>query len=768
MTGPLRPACLDWSQGDPRAAYFGDVYFSSAGGLAETCHVFLDGNALAARFCAARTESNKLLKSYNYKEYLKQNITHNPPAGIAPGFTLVETGFGTGLNWLAAMTLWAGSAPTTAPAGPAWLHVVSVEKHPFTLTDLTRAHQRLLAGWPTAGAAPARPPSALPRLATPAAHAQASAVASALQARWPALVPGFHRLVFPEWQATLTLFFGDVADFLPRLVARADAWCLDGFAPGRNPAMWTPALYAGMAARSHAGTTLATFTAAGHVRRGLAAAGFTVRKAPGFGRKREMLAGVFAPAGADSTRGAAADAASRPTPLPHEEANVAAGAASAAMTTTETAPTIPLPDIRPTPPWLARPPLPAARRNARRAVVIGAGIAGAATAARLALRGWVVTVLDAGDGPGAPDWTAASGNPAAILYPKLAPAALADDHFQQQAYLFTLRELAALPAASSLWQPCGVLQLLAGNQAREGDKLAGHPWDGLLARACTPEDASRIAGIALPCAAQFYPGAGWLDAAGFCRQLLAAPGIRLQVQSPVSRLAQDEDGHWQALAANGQPLASAPVLVLAGGLGMRALPETDGLPLRPVRGQISRLAPSPASAALRTVLCYGGYLSPVLPGGEHCLGATFQPGREDIDERTEDHHENRAGLRQLLPALADSLPVTDTWQGRAALRCQSPDYLPMVGPLADAAVMAEDYAGLADGRVQDYPPLAVRSGLYANLAHGSKGFTNALLSAEVLAAELCGEPAPVSQACLEALHPMRFVIRALRRRKAQR
>ena len=130
----------------------------------------------------------------------------------------------------------------------------------------------------------------------------------------------------------------------------------------------------------------------------------------------------------------------------------------------------------------------------------------------------------------------------------------------------TLVKLAVLPAASGLWQPCGVLQLLAGNQAREGDKLAGHPWDGLLARACTPEDASRIAGIALPCAAQFYPGAGWLDAAGFCRQLLAAPGIRLQVQSPVSRLAQDEDGHWQALATDGRALASAPCKSLSPGV----------------------------------------------------------------------------------------------------------------------------------------------------------------------------------------------------------
>ncbi|MFN3586899.1 MAG: FAD-dependent 5-carboxymethylaminomethyl-2-thiouridine(34) oxidoreductase MnmC, partial [Moraxellaceae bacterium] len=247
--------------------------------------------------------------------------------------------------------------------------------------------------------------------------------------------------------------------------------------------------------------------------------------------------------------------------------------------------------------------------------------------------------------------------------------------------------------------------------------------------------------------------------------LLATPGITLRTEARVAALATDDDGDWLALGAEGTCLASAPVLVLAGGLGMRMLPEARGLPLKPVRGQISRVPPSPASRALRTVLCYGGYLSPLLPGDEHCLGATFQPGREDVVETEEDHRQNRAGLRQLLPALADSLPATSDWQGRAALRCQSPDYLPMVGPLGDVATMAADYAGLADGRVQHYPPLAVRPGLYANLAHGAKGFTNALLSAEILAAELCGEPAPVSRACLDALHPMRFVIRALRRRQ---
>jgi tRNA 5-methylaminomethyl-2-thiouridine biosynthesis bifunctional protein len=658
MTDPLRPARIDWSQGLPFSPDFGDVYFSRDGGEAETRHVFLDGNRLGERFTAL---------------------------GADRPFTLIETGFGTGLNWLCTQALWQQCSRR------GWLHVVSIEKHPLLHADLVRAQ----ACWP--------------------AHA---AFAAVLQARYPEPVPGFHRLVFPELRSTLTLVFADVNDALPRLCAQADAWFLDGFAPSRNPDMWQPALFAQMARLSRQGSTFATFSAAGEVRRGLQAAGFAVEKMPGFGHKREMLRGAF-------TTPREADA------LAQKEKRK---------------------------PWLARPPLPAAYATGRTAFVIGAGVAGAAAARALAQRGWQVSVLDAGGVAGA-----ASGNPAAMVSLQPATGNDALDHFPQQAAVHALRELQALESLD-IWHPCGLLELPATNRRRQADVPPDTCLPASLWQPVSAEAAALHAGMAVPAAAVWQAQSGWLDAQAFCRQLLAHPGIVVHEHANVVAL-ENREGVWRACGAASDVLARAGVVVLANSHGARAFAQAAALPLRIVRGQVSLVAASEASRKLRCVLCARGYVTPALADGRHCLGATFVPDDTGTDTRPGDHEANLAQLREALPALADALPLQDDWQGRAALRCQSPDYLPLAGPLADPAQMARDYAGLRDGKVQDYPPLTVLPGLYATLAHGSRGFTTALLAAEILAAEISGEPAPVSQACLDSLHPMRFVIRELKRNR---
>lgn len=647
MRDALPPASIDWTQGVPFAREFGDVYFSRAGGPAETRHVFLAQSALPQRFTALTDGA---------------------------GFTLVETGFGTGLNFLVTMQAWRQAG------ADGWLHYVSVEKFPLTPVDLARAH----ACWPELGEE-----------------------ASALQRHYPVLVAGFHRLVFPAWRVTLTLFLGDVADFLPRLDARADAWFLDGFAPNRNADMWNDALYQGMARLSRPGATVATFTAAGTVCRGLAKAGFAMEKVPGHGQKREMLRGVL------------------PTPA------LRAGGK----------------------PWLQRPRCKPARREA---CVIGAGIAGSQVAHRLAQRGWHVTVLEQ-----AGVASAGSGNPAAVVYGRLAAPGKALDHFSQAAWLFALRELAQSGETGSAWHPCGLVQLALGNQADLTTTLATRHLPEDLVRPVSAEEASRLAGVAIDHEALFFPGAGWLEARRHCRALLAHPLISIREETRVDALMHQGEG-WRLQLADGGRL-EAPVVVIATAGAATQFAALDELPLRTVRGQVSLVPPSPESAALRTLVCHDGYISPALPGRHHCLGATFQPGTPDIDVRAADHRANRALLAQALPALAATLAPEAEWQGRAALRCQSPDYLPLVGPVADPAEFDRAYAGLRDGKVLEYPELPALPGLYVNVAHGSKGFSQAALAAEILAAEINDEPAPVSHAVLEALHPMRFRVRALRR-----
>lgn len=216
--------------GVPVSTRFDDVYFSRAGGLEEVEYVFLAGTGLPSAW-AGRSS-----------------------------FTVAETGFGTGLNFLATWDLWR----RTGPSGGV-LHYLAIEGFPIRRGTLATV------------LAPFRPIAAL---------------ASRLIARYPRPDPGVHRLWFPEDRVCLTLAIGEAASILPKLDARVDAWFLDGFAPAKNPTMWIPAVLDEVARLAAPGCELATFTAAGAVRRGLETRGFTMQRRPGFGSKRECLAGT--------------------------------------------------------------------------------------------------------------------------------------------------------------------------------------------------------------------------------------------------------------------------------------------------------------------------------------------------------------------------------------------------------------------------------------------------------------------------------------------
>ena len=229
---PLVPARLAFDVGGvPYSEVYGDVYHSADGGPAQARHVFLAGNTLPERWRGRES------------------------------FTVVETGFGLGFNFLVTCAAFLEDA-----RAPARLHYVSAEKHPFGKRDLAAALARY----------PELPP-----------------LSSELLAAWPLALPGFHRVHLARGRITLTLLLGDAATLLPQLQARADAIYLDGFAPEKNPEMWAPAIAKELARLAVPGATFATWTVAGAVRAALAQAGFAVGKRVGFGRKREMLTGSF-------------------------------------------------------------------------------------------------------------------------------------------------------------------------------------------------------------------------------------------------------------------------------------------------------------------------------------------------------------------------------------------------------------------------------------------------------------------------------------------
>lgn len=220
-----------------RSERFDDVYFSAEDGLAETRHVFLEGAGLPDLWTG------------------KADVT------------IYETGFGTGLNFLAVWGLF------EATAGPGQsLAFISFEKYPLTPDIIGAA----LEPW-QADLGPGRLTAFL------------EAGARDFEVRRPA-----------GGLVCLRVVEGDINETLPGFTGPlADAWFLDGFAPAKNPQMWTDLLYDNMARLSRPGARIASFTAAGAVRRGLARAGFRVEKAPGFGQKRHMIRGVFAPSGED-------------------------------------------------------------------------------------------------------------------------------------------------------------------------------------------------------------------------------------------------------------------------------------------------------------------------------------------------------------------------------------------------------------------------------------------------------------------------------------
>lgn len=682
----ISPASLQWNeQGQPISEQFDDVYFSKVSGLEETRYVFLQHNRLRERW---------------------QQLN---PANT-PYFVIGETGFGTGLNFLAAWQLWREVAPRDAH-----LHFVSVEKYPLSQTDLAQA----LSLWPQLGP-----------------------LAEALQKAYPAVPSrGFHRLTFDGGRVQLTLIIDEASTGFEQLQhshhplywrrgAHVDAWFLDGFAPAKNPDMWRDELFATITRLSHRGTTAATFTAAGIVKRGLKAAGFTVQKVPGFGHKRDMVR------------------ADMRAPAPEPDANdFPSGAFNA-----------PYPA-----PW-ATPRESKAR--GRQAIVIGGGLAGCHTARALAERQWQVTLIEQHDQLA----TEGSGNPQGILYAKLSPKQESLAQFNlvslqhaQRLYTPLWREL-----GTDFGAQCGVIQLAhTPKEAALQDSLRPNYscWPEFV-RFLDADQISTTAGIQTKHSGLFFPNAGWIHPPTLCRYLVDHPAIDVVTNTRVAALELLDEG-WQLKDPQWKTVAQAAVVVIASAHHSRQFAQTEQLPLKPIRGQVTYLPASDSSCDLKTVLCSEGYIAPA-HGQQHCLGATFNLKDSDQQLRPADHQHNLDNLQHYTPDLYRrfSPPDSEQLDGRVAFRCSTRDYLPLAGPAPQIEVFLQDYALLRKNAKASVPQAGTYwPGLYLNVGHGSRGLAYTPLCAELVAAQICGEPLPLPRDLCTALNPARFIIRDLIRNK---
>lgn len=548
-------------------------------------------------------------------------------------------------------------------------------------------------------------------------------LAEQLLANYPPLVAGQHTLQFADGRIQLQLLFGDALTALQQLCVPqgVDAWFLDGFAPAKNATLWQPALYPQMAALSAPGATFATFTAAGDVRRGLTAAGFDVHKIAGFAGKRDMLKGALCdPPSTD-----------QPTELP----------------------------------WFLGYPSRAAALP-RSAVIVGAGIAGCSAANALAQRGYQVTVIDRHRQPA----QAGSGNRQAVVYPKLS---LRDDQLPQI-------NLAALLFASRYYQPhwqagrgqqCGVMVLPQGGGERdEMAAIAARHTDADWIEWLDSEQLQSHSGLALGSEnALWFNQLGWLQPQAVCSALLDHANIEW-LNADIEQCQFDTaNQQWQLYSA-GKPVAAAAQMVIAAGVDSARFGQSAELPFKPIRGQVSHLHSDQLGALPRCVICAQGYIAPA-----HqqllTLGASYRRDRLDSELSRAEHQHNLAqlgdsdrGLQQLLGAIEP-----EQLAGRANCRATTPDYLPLVGAVPDAAAMLERYAFLGRDAKQVEPLQgAYQPNLFMLAGLGSRGFSYAPLMSELLASQMCGDPAPLPRALCNALHPARFIIRDLKRNRLAR
>ncbi len=441
----------------------------------------------------------------------------------------------------------------------------------------------------------------------------------------------------------------------------------------------------------------------------------------------------------------------------------------------------------------------AQKRGSPEIVVVGAGLAGAATAYAFAKRGYEVLVLEAASDPA----TAGSGNPQGMLYLKLSAFETAQSELLLSGFAYLRRLLTELSAEGKLikgqdWEDCGVLQLAYNDGERKRQAKLAKKFSNDLLYKVTQAEASKLAGVELTSGGLFFPAAGWVAPKALTAAFLNHPNIVLKTGVKVEEIIPEkalktlaEIDAFEALSPEerfrelGWTLRGreagdaeafsyrAKIVILANAERVIDFPQLSMLPIHKSRGQITAIK---RSNPLKTVVSGEGYIAPSTSNGSS-FGATFRVEAPDLEITEAEHQENIAMLFKNSPQLACKMGFqaqgeapdiifksAAPLEGRAAYRANATGYLPVVGAIADHSLFRERFAQIKkDAKV--IPPGAVPwlYGLYLNSGHGSRGMITTPISGEMLAAEILGEsPFPVKPFVREALHPNRFYFSELR------
>ena len=662
------PAEVDFSDPlSPRSPRFDDRYHAAYGAFEQAAHVFLGGNELPARWQGR------------------------------DAFTILETGFGLGNNFLATWAAWRAD-----PRRPSLLRFVSIEKHPLQLDDLRRA----LAG------------SSEPALAAQLCDA------------WPPLTPDLHLLAFDGGRVELLLVLGDATERLREIVASVDAFFLDGFAPDRNPQMWSPGIFKALSRLAAPGATAATWSAARAVRDGLQQAGFAWRAADGIGGKRHITLATFEPR----------------------------------------AP-------------LRKPVGRTGDPRTRSVAIVGGGLAGAACARSLARAGLRCTVFDRQAQPAG----AASGNVAGLFHGVFHP----DDGMHARAHraaALAARDAYARAIEAGIAGQCAGLVRLVPELADPAPLLAKLARSGLpddYLQAWSPDQVEAAGGPA--CAAWFYPGGGWIAPGDLARWWLRDDDILWRGGVAVTRL-ERRDERWHLFDASGAPLGAVDAVVFANAgdatslwsratdaQGHALAADSDWIaPLASTRGQVSIVAAgTPGLRPPAWPIAGSGYALTLKDGAVMC-GATTAADDPDADVRLADHAHNLRQLAavtgsRLLAALPEWVATADDDEhlaadlvargrlhGRVGWRATAADRLPLIG--AVPMQLPHDAPALPD-QPRHWPRVP---GLFVAAGFGSRGLTWAPLAGRLIASWIADAPYPLPAGIVDALDPARLCTRKVR------
>lgn len=631
-------------------------------------------------------------------------------------FTIAELGFGSGLNFLNTVSHWlkhhSNKKDVSNKTSSQHLNYVAIEKRPFTKNDLIKVSKL----WP-----------------------QFQNISQKLILNYPSQTYGRHQISFNQWNVTLTLIWMPLEDAFIDLIqessaqenkTKIDHWYLDGFAPQKNTSMWDAKNATQIALLSKVGTRLATYSVAGAVKRPLTEVGFKIIKRKGFAKKREMLSALFQ-----------GDLTHKNNPkfinIKHET------------------------------PWFN---ISKTQTNKNSNVaIIGAGIAGCATAYSLSNRGFTCDIYESK----ASIASGASGAAAGIFHPQLTSDMSLGSQFSWLAYLTLLRFLSSLNTQerSKLIISNGIYRFFENKSTKQklidlSTKLNITDWikeDDRNSEVCIFKSDRQI----------YFPHSSVLNMPALCELYLdkIKDGyLKVFTNALVSSLNRKGNA-WQVQSTHGQKHYQH--VVFCGGAKSHLLDDLNITATNTTRGQTCQFESAALSKVMKQTLSEKIYLVPQQQNtpNQFQLGATFE---KHADENYEDQtlsiksqktilDKSSKLLKELsLPYLSENQITQLPLKGTVGYRLHSNDRLPVIGAVIDQQKLTKAFSKLGQKRLlRNMMSNYNQSGLWLNTAYGSQGLLHSLLASNHLASLISHNISPLNHTLINSLHPARFLIKQL-------